>query len=123
MSDLNIYQRLNKIREAVKYIKKDATVTGYKAITHDMVTSEIRPHLIEFGVIPELHEITGELRDTGKTTKQGTPITVYIGTYRIDFINIDEPQDIASIEIGAMGEDQTTKGQDRLLHMQLRRQF
>jgi hypothetical protein len=110
MSELNIYQRLNKVREAVKYIQKDAKVQSYRAITHDMVTSEVRPHLIEHGIIVELNQLTAELRDTGKATSNGTPFTVYLGTYKIDFVNADDPKDRASVTIGAIAEDQGDKG-------------
>ena len=110
MDNLNIYQRLNKIREAVSYIQKDAEVTGYKAITHDAVTSEVRPQLIKYGVIIVPREVKGELRDTGKTTKGGTPYTAYVATYDIDFVNIDDPSDRATARVSANGEDQNDKG-------------
>jgi len=106
---LNIYQRLNKIREAVAYIQKDAAVQGYKAVTHDQVTSEVRPQLIKYGVMVVPHEIEGELRDTGKTTKSNTPVTAYIGKYEIDFVNIDKPDEKVTVKIGALAEDQNDK--------------
>ena len=36
MSELNIYQRINKVMQEVKYAQKDASVQGYKAVTHDL---------------------------------------------------------------------------------------
>jgi len=110
MEGMNIYQRLNKIREAVSYIQKDAKVTGYKAITHDMVTSEVRPHLIKYGVIIVPREVKGELRDTGKATSGGTPFTAYIAVYEIDFVNMDDPPDKVTVCVSAIGEDQNDKG-------------
>lgn len=107
---MNIYQRLNKIREAVSYIQKDAKVEGYKAITHDMVTSEIRPHLISNGVMIVPRQKTAEVRDTGKTTKGGTPYTLYKAEYLVDFVNIDEPEDRVTVEVGALAEDHGDKG-------------
>ena len=106
----NIYQRLNKIREAVSYIQKDASVQGYKAISHDMVTSEVRPHLIEHGVVVVPRQTYSELKDTGKTTSNDTPITVYIASYDIDFVNIDEPEDRVTISVSSIAEDQGDKG-------------
>jgi hypothetical protein len=106
---LNIYQRINKIREACPYIQKDTKVQGYRAVTHDLVTSELRPWLTKFGVITELHQKTATLEDTGKATSSGTPITRYMATYVIHFINEDEPSDFATVEIGAMAEDQGDK--------------
>jgi hypothetical protein len=107
---LNIYQRLNEIRKAVSYIQKDKKVEGYKAITHDMVTSEVRPHLIEQGVmvVPRLQDYKSA--NTGKTTKSGTPITAYAGVYEIDFVNIDDPEDKVMVTVGSIAEDHGDKG-------------
>ena len=107
---MNIYQRLNKIREEVSYIQKDATVEGYKAITHDMVTSEIRPHLIKHGVMIVPKQQNHTLTETGKTTSRGTPFTAYIADYAIEFVNIDEPTDKVVVMVGAMAEDHGDKG-------------
>jgi hypothetical protein len=106
----NIYQRLNMIRREVMYLQKDATVTGYKAITHDFVTSAIRQHLITHGVLTIPRQVEGELRDTGKTTKGGVPFTCYIGMYEIDFVNEDNPSDMVTVRVGAMSEDTADKG-------------
>ena len=106
----NIYQRLNKIRREVEYLKKDATVTGYKAITHDFVTSAIRRHLIDNGVLTIPRQISAELRDTGKVTKGGVPFTVYIGMYEFDFVNEDDPSDMLTVRVGACSEDTADKG-------------
>jgi len=107
---LNIYQRINKVREAVSYIQKDAAVQGYKAISHDMVTSEVRPHLIKHGVLIVPRQMSGELRDTPKITQKNTPITVFIASYEIDFVNIDDPVDRVTVPIMATAEDQGDKG-------------
>ena len=107
---LNIYQRLNKVREAVSYLQKDASVQGYRAITHDMVTSEVRPHFIQYGIMVVPKQTSGELRDTGKTTSKGTSVTVYVATYEIEFVNIDKPEDKVVVFIGAIAEDQNDKG-------------
>ena len=110
MTELNIYQRLNQVREAVNYLQKDASVQGYKAITHDMVTSEVRPHFIKYGIMVVPKQTSGELRDAGKTTSKGTPVTVYVATYEIWFVNIDKPEDKVVVLIGAIAEDQNDKG-------------
>jgi len=109
-ASLNIYQRMNKVREAVGYLKKDAKVVGYTAITHDYVTSEIRPHLIEHGVmiVPRLKSY--ELKETGKKTKSGVPFTNYVCVYDFDFVNIDNTIDTFTVTVGAMSEDTADKG-------------
>jgi hypothetical protein len=44
----NIYQRVLAVMGEISYLKKDAKVMSYKAITHDKVVSSVRSHLIEF---------------------------------------------------------------------------
>ena len=110
---LNIYQRINEVRKKVPYIKKDANVTGgqnYKAVTHDNVTSIVRPFFIEFGVVIVPRQARGELKETGKSTKSGTPWTVYDALYEIDFVNMDEPSDKITIPVGSLAEDTSDKG-------------
>lgn len=106
---MNIYQRLNEVRKKVEYIRKDAKVQGYKAVTHDAVTSEVRPHLIENGVmiVPRLRE--SAYIDTGTTTGSGTPWMRYEATYEIDFVNIDSPEDHITLPIESHALDQGDK--------------
>jgi len=108
---MNIFQRLNAVREKVGYLKKDTTVQGYKAITHDFVTAAVRPHFIEHGIMMVVGEISHTLENTGKQTSQGTPITRWIGTYSIRFFNIEDPvNDQFEVIISAIGEDTADKG-------------
>jgi len=107
---INIYQKLDAVRKAVAYLQKDATVTGYKAITHDFVTSAVRPEMIKHGIVTIPRQMSYEIRETGKTTKQGVPFVAYIGMYEFDFVNIDDPQDLVTVSVGAMSEDTADKG-------------
>src|SRR5258707_145487 len=51
---MNIYQRINKVRETNEYIKKTKDVDGkYKVVTHDQVTAEVRGDLITHGIVIE----------------------------------------------------------------------
>jgi len=106
---LNIHQRLNEVRKKVDYLKKDKKVEGYWAVTHDMVTFETRPFLIEFGIMIEVRQQSGEVQDTGKATKKKTPITRYVAFYEIDFVNIDDPKDRFTTSIGSVAEDHGDK--------------
>lgn len=115
MEGKNIYQRLNAVREQVKYLQKDAKVQGYRAITHDQVTSFVRPHFVEQGIMVVPVQLKGELRSAEKATDKGTPYTFYIGMYRFDFINIDEPNDNVSVTVEAIGEDLNDKGPGKAL--------
>lgn len=107
---LNIYQKLNEIRKEVAYLQKDAQVESYRAITHDMVTSALRPHLIKHGIMIIPCQTEGELCDTGKTTSRGTPLTVYKGWYTFDIVDIDDPETFFTVKMAGHGEDHGDKG-------------
>ncbi len=106
---LNIFQRMAKVREAVAYLKKDKKVESYWAITHDMVTRELREHFIAHGIITVLRQTSGQTFETGKATKGGTPYTRYEGLYELTFVNIDAPVDSVTYTIGAVAEDHGDK--------------
>jgi len=112
---LNIYQRVNEVRKAVDYLKKDKKVESYWAVTHDMVTREVRQFLIEFGIVFVIRQTSGQTFDTGKTTMKKTPITRYEGFYEIDFVNMDDPSDKFTTAIGSQAEDHGDKAPGKAL--------
>ena len=112
---MNIYQRLNKVREAVEYIQKDAKVQGYTAVTHDQVTAIVRPHLIEQGIMVVPRQVSAEFMDARKTTGSGSPYTHYLAMYEIDFVNIEDPTDKVTVIVGSIGEDLNDKGPGKAL--------
>jgi hypothetical protein len=99
MTTLNIYQRINEVRKKVDYIRKDAKVEGYKAVTHDAVTSELRPQLIEQGVIVVPRLISSVFKPSGSTTAKGLPWMLYEGWYEVDFVNMDSPDERVIVPI------------------------
>lgn len=107
---MNIYQRLNEVRKAIAYLKKDANVNGrYKAVSHDFVTASVRPHLIEKGILIAPNVVSSAVIDTGTKTKGGTPIIRYEAHYDVRFINCDEPADYISISVDAHALDEGDK--------------
>ena len=94
---LNIYQRINHVRAAVAYLKKEKQVSGagggYKVVTHDQVTAAVRPFLIQMEVVIVPHELESEVVLTGTATQNGTPWLRYQAKYKIDFVNIEDPKD------------------------------
>lgn len=89
----NLHQRMDAVRQAVDYIQKQKAVEGYKAVTHDQVTGELREHLVKNGVMTAVRFISGQTVDTGTKTAKGTPMVRFEAVYDIDFINIDDPKD------------------------------
>lgn len=105
---LNIYQRLNKVREKVSYLQKDASVQGYKAITHDAVTSAVRGWFIEHGIMITPSQTESSVVDVGET-KSGTTIIRYSGWYDVRFLNTEDPQDSFVVTVEAHAMDQGDK--------------
>ncbi|MDA9090771.1 ERF family protein [Porticoccaceae bacterium] len=116
MSELNILQRLNAVREAVEYIQKDAKIGGkYTALSHDGLTSKVRTHLVSNGIIiaPSLKD--SEIQSAGTTTKNGVPIIRYVAKYEISFLNIDDPKDTLMVVVEAHANDEGDKAPGKAL--------
>jgi len=116
MSELNILQRLNVVRNEVEYIKKDANVNNrYNALSHDGLTSKVRVHLVANGIIiaPSLRD--SEIQDTGTKTKTGVPIIRYVAKYEVSFLNEDDPKDSLMIVVEAHANDEGDKAPGKAL--------
>lgn len=112
---MNIYQRVNEVRKQVAYIKKDAKVLNYKAVTHDAVIATIRPSLIENGIITVPTLVDESMAPTGTKTKSGTPIMRYEAKFCISFVNMDEPQDRIEMSVPAHANDEGDKAPGKAL--------
>lgn len=115
MSDLNIHQRITEVRKKVAYLRKEKKVEGanYLTVTHDQVTGELREHLIEAGVLIEPPDLVrSAMVSTGTTTAKGVPFMRYEATYKIDFVNIDKPDDriVKNIEVHAIDHGDKAPG-------------
>ncbi|MFA5875241.1 MAG: ERF family protein [Candidatus Margulisiibacteriota bacterium] len=116
MSDLNIYQRINKIMQSVDYVKKDTTIKmykddkGYGAVTHDQVVSVCRKKLVENGVIIYPEQI-GESTISIVLGKDGNPTNMlrFAVVYNINFVNMDNPEDRIICRIEAHANDNGDK--------------
>ena len=114
---MNIYQRLDKVRQAVDYIQKDAKVESYKAITHDQVTAHTRPHFIEQGIVLVPSLVSQTTVPTGTQTSRGTPIIRHEAVYSVAFVNIDEPADSCTVTVCAHANDQGDKAPSKAISM------
>ena len=116
---LNLYQKINKIMSEIEYLKKDDKVVtntktnaGYKAISEEKVTSEIRKGLIKYGIviIPIEQEHTREderLKDQYGNDKINRITTVDV-KYKIQ--NIDDIEDYIVVASSGTGVDTQDKG-------------
>lgn len=98
---MNIYQRLNAIMSKVNYVQKeDKKVNNqYKFVSHDAVTSAVQPYLVEFGVVP-VPTVINRVQDGNRTEVD----------VRVDFVNMDTPEEIVSVTMFGYGVDQQDKG-------------
>ncbi|MFW0778394.1 MAG: ERF family protein [Rickettsiales bacterium] len=104
----NIYQRINLIMKEVEYVKKDASVQGYKAVTHDQVTSVVRGPMVKHGVVLRLEQTASEIIER-RDPEKGIKMHLYGGTYNAHFVNIENPQDVATVTISAHAADNGDK--------------
>lgn len=116
---LNVYQRIQSVMRAVKYVQKDKQVDGagggYRAVTHDQVTALVRQHFVDAGIVVVPHLTASATVATGRTTKAGTPIIRFEGTYNVDFVNVDDPADRITATTVAHAEDQGDKAPGKAL--------
>lgn len=88
MKKTNILKAINRVMKAVGYIKKNANVQGYKAVTHDEVTAKIRPAMIEAGIVFNISIKNSEMFEGGRTQK-GNIIWFYKAIYEAIFYEVE----------------------------------
>jgi len=113
---LNILQRINEVRKAVSYIRKNAKVDGkYTVATHDAVTAALNEEIVKHGIIIIPQVVQSETVDTGKKTKSAAPIIRYEGTFNIVFMNEDDQADTITATLNGHGEDFNDKAPGKAL--------
>lgn len=105
---LNIYQRISNCAAELGFIDKDKEVKmkggGYGYISHDAVTAAVRVQMIKHGIAvhPTVtgHEINGNRTEC---------------KVKIDFVNIDAPDDRMAVDVLGYGVDSSDKGPGKAL--------
>jgi hypothetical protein len=112
MSELNIYQRINAVMKAVRYVQKDASISGggpsYKAVTHDQVVSVARAALVEHGIMIFPEQLEGKI-EIMRNVEAGVKMHLYSGMYQINFVNIDNGEDRIVVKLEAHAADNGDK--------------
>ncbi|UOF80903.1 single-strand annealing protein [Caudoviricetes sp.] len=114
---LNIYQRVNQVRQKIDYIQKDKSVStgggSYKAVTHDMVTAMVRQHMIDAGIVcfPYL------VASASMPKEDGSKQFRYEATYDFTFANADIPDEKIVIRIQTHAMDNADKAPLKALSM------
>lgn len=114
MTELNVYQRINEVRKGIEYIKKDASVQGYMAVTHDAVTALTRDLMIQHGIVTKVKVLESRTVDVGKTSK-GATIIRYEARYKVSLVNIDKPEERLPYVIDAHANDHGDKAPGKAL--------
>jgi hypothetical protein len=108
----NIYQRVNKVQQAIKYIRKDKKITGggqnYSAVSHDALVAVIRDKLVEHGIVTHPEQVSGQIL-IKRDKANDIAMHLYEGNYNINLVNIDNPEDRIVIPIQAHAADNGDK--------------
>lgn len=109
----NIYQRLNAIMKEIGYVQKDKknSFMNFKYVSHDAVTSAIRPFLVNHGVNITCSIVQNDVKEitTGKGDKTDKAYMTLV-TAEISFINIDNPEDKVVVHSVGQGIDKNDLG-------------
>ncbi|MEG0872957.1 MAG: ERF family protein [Clostridia bacterium] len=111
---LNIYQKIAKIMNDVEYLQKDDKVitntntnAGYKAISEEKVTNEVRKAMIKYGVVIIPVEQEHKREDESINNRINRLSTVDV-KYKIQ--NIDDKEDYIIAVSSGTGVDTQDKG-------------
>lgn len=116
---MNLFQKINKIMSEVEYLQKDDKVitntktnAGYKAVSEEKVTSEIRKGLVKYGVviipIEQGHNRQDEMLKDQYGNDKVNRITTVDVKYRIQ--NIEDKDDYIIATSSGTGVDTQDKG-------------
>jgi hypothetical protein len=100
MSELNIYQRINAVMKDCDYIQKKGAAQG-KGVKYDEVMAMIRSLLIEHGIVMVVRQSSMEQFGSIEGSKQ----KLYQGSYEMDLVNIDKPEEKVTHSAFAQGMD------------------
>lgn len=93
--ELNIHQRIHAIMKDVSYVQKGNKKVNnhYKFVSHDAVTSKVRPALLKHGVlaVPSYFDISVHGNRTNCSMS-------------MKFVNIDKPEDYIDIPCAGFGQ-------------------
>lgn len=100
MIELNIHQRLALAMKQVTYIQKEKKQgMRYSIVSHDSVTSKVRPALLEAGIV--YYPIEVQHQQNGNRTECAMTVR---------FVNIDHTEDFFDVETFGYGLDDQDKG-------------
>lgn len=125
---LNLWQRMNNVMMEVgkvsrdKFVQLNSSGAGYKAVTHDNVTSTIRPALVKNGVFVSVDQTDCKV-ETIEITKRGFKgapdytVNEYMATVYIEvtFFNVENPDEQIKSKGFAYAMDSSDKAPGKAL--------
>jgi len=102
---LNVEQRLLAVMGELSYVQRDRVapkeIGGFSFVSHDAVTSAVRPLLVKYGVLclPTIAE--------GGHSREGNQTTLLVD---VTFVNVDRPEDQRIVRSVGYGIDKQDKG-------------
>jgi len=109
---MNIYEKLNEVRKKVQFVHKDTTVgfgqNTFKAVSHDQVTSAVRQHFVDQGIMIIPSQVGKGISVDGQT-KSGANKIRFEAMYEIVFLNIEDGQDKMTVTVEAHAEGSDDK--------------
>jgi len=108
MSELNLYQKLIKIRESVKYLKKDNKGDRFAFVSSSQVLGAIRLKMDEYRVFLK-HEIIDAQVET-RIRNNGNIWNLTCVKLKFTWINADNPDQKEESEFYAQGLDDGERG-------------
>lgn len=106
MSEKNIYQRLNDVRNEVEYLKRGSAGQG-TGVLYDEVVALSRKPMLDAGVMITVDIVASKPRMIVK--QDGRENYVYEGLFQVNYINMDDPKDMFSNLVEAHAMDSGDK--------------
>lgn len=119
IKEMNLFQRISKVMEDIEYLQKDDKVitnqktgAGYKAVSEEKVTGEVRKALVKYGIviipIKQDHKREDEILKDQYGNEKVSRLTTVDTTYRIQ--NVDDKNDYVEAVSSGTGVDTQDKG-------------
>lgn len=98
---LNIHQRMLAVMTDISYVQKSEKKVNeqYRFVTHDSVTAMVRGALLTHRIVATTH-VLGHTQDGNRTSVD----------IRVEFINVDSPEDRVTVNAFGYGIDPQDKG-------------
>lgn len=104
-----ILQAINNVMKDVGYVKKNAAVQGYKAVSHDDVTAALRGSMVENGLMFTISINESNIFEAGKT-KSGAAIWFYSAKYTATIHHVSGESISSNVEAHAMDHGDKASG-------------